>query len=176
MKFIKRLFIGIVSIIVLLLIVALFVPKKYTVSESINIKKPKQVVYDYVKLLKNQEQFSEWAKKDIASLSYKGIDGTVGATQSWNSTNKDVGEGLQTITAVTPDKIEVDLQFIRPMESKAKASQLLKMEADSSTTLTSEFYASDSWPMNLFGYFYVKSMIKETEIQNLKNVKAILEK
>ena len=47
-KILKRIFIAIAVLIVLLLIVALFVPKKYTVSVSETINQPKQLVYDYV--------------------------------------------------------------------------------------------------------------------------------
>ncbi len=64
MKILKRIFNAIAVLIVLLLIVALFVPIKYTVSVSETINQPKQLVYDYVRTLKNQEQYSEWVKAD----------------------------------------------------------------------------------------------------------------
>lgn len=176
MKILKFLAIGICGLVAILLLIAAFVPKQYTVSEKIVINKPKQVVYDYVKILKNQEQFSEWAKIDPPSLKYSGIDGTVGAMQTWDSQNKDAGAGSQKITALTPDRMDIDLEFIRPFKSSAKAANIFRAVNDSTTELTSEFYANDAWPMNLMGYFFAKGMIAETEKKNLQNAKGILEK
>ncbi len=53
MKIIKKILIAIVVIIAIPLIAALFVPKTYTVSVSETISKPKQVVFDYVRILDN---------------------------------------------------------------------------------------------------------------------------
>jgi hypothetical protein len=41
--------------------------------------------------------------------------------------------------------------------------------------LTSEFYADDSYPFNLMGYFMGRKIIEETQIKNLNNIKTILE-
>ena len=68
-----------VGIIALFLIVALFVKKDYAVEREIIINKPKQVVFDYVKILKNQDAYSVWNMKDLAAKkTYTGTDGTVG--------------------------------------------------------------------------------------------------
>src|SRR5690348_10023775 len=99
MKIVKKILLGIVAIIVLLLIIAIFLKKEYTVERSITINKPKQQIFDYVKLLKNQDNFSAWAKLDPnMKKEYHGTDGTVGFVSAWDSDKKDVGKGEQEIT------------------------------------------------------------------------------
>lgn len=54
------------GIIALLLIVALFVDKDFSAQRSIVINKPKAEIFAYIKLLKNQDTWSAWGKKDPA--------------------------------------------------------------------------------------------------------------
>jgi hypothetical protein len=173
MKIIKNIFKGIFIFIALLLIIAAFLPKKDTISSKIVINKPIAQVRSYLSLLKNQEQYSEWVKADTAKLpTITGVDGTVGATQNWDSKS---GVGQQIITSLTDTRMEVDLVFIKPMASSAKAANIYKSLSDNSTELTSEFYSNDKYPFNLFYQVFGKKMIKETEEKNLQNIKKILE-
>jgi hypothetical protein len=178
MKFLKKLFVALLVFIVLLLVVAFFIPANYTVSVSQTINQPKAVVYDYVKILKNQEKYSVWVMEDKnIQLEYFGTDGTIGAVSKWNSKIDNVGEGQQTITIMNPDKIEYALQFIRPMEGKAKSDYVFKSISDSQTELTTNFYGeSGPYPFNLISYAMGSYFIKKAETDNLANIKAILEK
>lgn len=176
MKILKLIGLGIVSLIVLLLIIALFIPNDYTVSVSTTINKPKQVVFDYAKLVKNQENYSIWVMKDPnVKMDYQGVDGTVGFKASWDSKDDNVGAGSQQITAVSEDRINVDLHFERPMKGEAKASTILKSISENQTKITAEFYGHSSYPMNLMNFMGEK-YITEAENQNLANLKKILEK
>ncbi len=177
MKIIKKILIAIVVIIAIPLIAALFVPKTYTVSVSETISKPKQVVFDYVRILDNQKNYSEWVMADPNSdITIEGTDGTVGATQKWNSKDDNVGEGSQTITALTPDRMDIDLNFIRPFAGHAKAADIFESINENETKVTLEFYSESVYPMNLPSYLFGKKMIAETSAKNLKNLKDILEK
>lgn len=176
MSFLKYLLYSIVGLFVFLLILALFIPKKYTVSVSETIGRPKAMVHDYLKMLKNQEYYSEWLKPDPnLRPEIIGEDGTVGATQKWNSKIKDVGEGSQTIVALTDDRMDMDLNFIRPMKGTAKAANIFKAVDDNNTKVTTEFYSHDSYPFNLISYFFGRKMITNVSKKNLANVKKILE-
>ncbi|HEU4790321.1 MAG TPA: SRPBCC family protein [Flavobacterium sp.] len=176
MKILKFIGLGIVSLIVLLLIIALFIPNDYTVSVSTTINKPKQVVFDYIKLIKNQENYSIWVMQDPnVNMDYQGMDGTVGFKASWDSKDDNVGEGSQQITAVSEDRIDVDLHFERPMKGEAKASNLLESISENETKVTSEFYGHSSYPMNLMNFMGEK-FITDAETKNLANLKKILEK
>lgn len=176
MKILKGLLITIGGLIALLLIVALFTPKDYTVSVSETINKPKQDVVNYVTMLGNQQQYSEWVKADPnLHPEIIGTDGTVGAIQRWNSKDDNVGEGEQQITSLTADRMDVDLHFKRPFEGEAKAANIFKAVSENQTLMTAEFYEHAKFPMNLMSYFIGKKMIEETQKKNLKNIKNILE-
>lgn len=66
MNIIKKIVLGIFGIIVLALLIALFLPKEYAIEREIIINQPKDIVFNYVKLLKNQDNFSVWFSKDPA--------------------------------------------------------------------------------------------------------------
>jgi|JI9StandDraft_1071089.scaffolds.fasta_scaffold35506_2 hypothetical protein len=177
MKIIKRILIGILGLIVLLLIIALFVPNQYTVTTTETVNRPSQEVFDYVKILENQRFYSVWLMKDPQlKPEIVGTDGTVGAIQKWNSANEDVGEGEQEITALTSDRMDVDLRFIRPFKGEAKAAMMVKSTGPDQTLVTSEFYSDSKYPFNLPAYVFGKKMMFDAETQNLKNIKQILEK
>ncbi len=177
MKTFKKILIVLGILIVIPLIVALFVPKKYTVSVSETINQPSQVVYDYVRILKNQEQYSEWIKPDPnLHPTITGVDGTVGAKQSWDSKDDNIGAGEQTITNLTTERMDMDLKFLKPFEGHSKAANIFKSVGKNQTLLTSEFYADETYPLNLMSYFFGRPMIEKTQTKNLKNIKEILEK
>ena len=64
MKVLKTIGIVILALIAIPLIVAIFVPKSYTVSVAETINVPKQQVYDYVRILDNQKEYSLWVLED----------------------------------------------------------------------------------------------------------------
>lgn len=178
MKFLKKLFLGLLFLIIILLVIAFFIPAKYTISVTETINQPKTVVYDYVKILKNQEQYNVWVMEDKnLKPEYIGTDGTVGAVEKWNSKIENVGEGQQTIAAMSPDRIDFDLKFIRPMEGKAKSAYIFKSISDNQTELTADFYGENGpYPFNLLSHIMGGYIIKKAQTDNLANIKTILEK
>ena len=177
MKVLKKIIFVILGIIAFLLIVAIFVPKSYTVSVKEVINKQKSEVFEYVRMLENQKQYSVFVLADPdLNPQITGIDGTVGAIQKWNSKLDEVGEGEQEITAITPDRIDVDLRFKRPFEGNAKAANIFRSISENQTEIISEFYSNDRYPLNLMSYFIGRKMMKDSETQNLQNIKKILEK
>lgn len=176
MKIMKRIGIAIVVLIAIPFIVALFIPKTYTVSVSETINQPKQVVFDYVRMLDHQKEYSVWvmADPDLNPV-ITGTDGTVGVVQKWNSKIDDVGEGEQEITSLTPDRMDLVIRFKRPFEGTATAANIFKSVSENQTLLTSEFYSNDSYPLNLPSYIFGRKMIKKDQTKNLRNIKRILE-
>ena len=80
------------GIIALLLIIALFMKREHYVNREIVINAPRQKVFDYLKLLKNQEKFNKHAMADPDRKGeFKGTDGTVGFIYAWSG-NKNAGE------------------------------------------------------------------------------------
>ena len=118
---------GLIIIIVLALITALFVKKEYAVERSVSISRSNQDVFEYVKYLKNQDQFSVWAKIDPAmKKEYRGTDGTVGFVSAWDSKNKQAGKGEQEIIKITDgERIDYVLRFLEPMKATDNAYFIL---------------------------------------------------
>jgi hypothetical protein len=173
MKILKKILIGLAAFIALLLIIAVFIPTTYTVSVSTTINKPQKEVYDYVKLIKNQEYYSIWVMQDTnIVMTYTGIDGTVGFTAHWIS--KEMGEGEQQITKVDGERVDVDLRF-KGHEGEQKAATIVKALSENQTHVTNEFYGNNPYPWNLM-CFVGKMFITDAQTKNMANLKAILEK
>jgi len=119
---IKKIGIALAALVGLFLIVGLITPKEFHMERSIVINKPVGEVFAYLQPLKNQEQWSPWAKKDPnMKKSYQGEDGVVGFISSWDG-NKEVGAGSQEIMKIIPgDRIEYELRFKKPMEATDSA-------------------------------------------------------
>jgi hypothetical protein len=178
MKIIKFLGIIVVAIVALALITALFVKSEYAVSREVTINKPKNEVFEYIKLLKNQENYSVWAKIDpYAQHEFKGTDGTVGFVSSWKSENKDMGIGEQTIEKIaTGERIDYELHFIEPFEARDHAYMTTVAVNDSTTSVTWGFEGRMNYPMNLMLLFMDMEEMLGKDLQGgLDNLKAVLE-
>ena len=136
----------------------------------------RQDVFDYIKMLKNQEQYSVWIRRDPnIAIRYTGEDGTAGATSAWDSKDKNVGAGEQEIKAVTPgEAVEVEVRFQRPFKATNYARTSVAL-ADSGTLVTNRFSGRSNYPMNIMNLFMDKLVGKDMQ-QNLENLKAQLEK
>ena len=111
----------ILGIIALLLIAGLFISKDMSASREIVINKSKAEVFNYIKYLKNQHNYSKWARLDPNMKNeYRGTDGAPGFINSWEG-NKKVGKGEQVILAVSDGRLDIELRFETPFKSIAKA-------------------------------------------------------
>jgi len=179
MRIIKKILIGLVAVIALLLIIALFVNKDYAVERAIIINKPKQVVFDYIKYLKNQDNYSVWNMKDPNSVrSYTGTDGTVGFIASWDSQMDDVGKGEQEIKKITDgERIDTELRFKKPFEATDNAYMTTEMVDSTKTTVKWGFNGHMNYPMNLMLIAMdMDKMLGKDLDAGLTNLKSVLEK
>ena len=130
MNALKIIGIAVVAIIVLVVVIALFINGKYAVEREVSINKPKQQVFDYVKYLKNQNQFSVWAKIDPdMKTEFRGEDATVGFVSAWDSENPKAGKGEQKILKIDEgNRIDYELHFIKPFESTDYAYRIHRGE------------------------------------------------
>ena len=104
-----------------ILIIALFTRKGIITEAAIDIDKPQQQVFDYLVLMKNQEQYNAWLMVDPKmKKEYSGTDGQPGSALAWESKTKTDGKARQQITDITaPEKIAFELVFEKPVPSKA---------------------------------------------------------
>jgi len=178
MKYIKRLLLIVVVLVVLILITALFVEQDTHVERSVIIAKPKSEVFDYLRMLRNQNDYSVWNKMDPKSKKwYKGTDGTVGFISAWDSKNDDVGAGEQEIMRITSEsRIDLEVRFKRPFESVGKAHFELKGAENNGTEVTWSFDSHSPYPFNIMLLFMdMDAMLGKDLEKGLENAKTILE-
>jgi hypothetical protein len=179
MKILKKILLFIVAIVAIALIAALFISNDMKAEREIVIKKPKQQVFDYIKYVKNQDNFSKWNKMDPGmKKTYIGTDGTVGFSYAWDSEKGEVGKGSQTITAIKEgERMDCDLHFLKPFESKAKTYFATTVVNDSTTKVTWAFDSKMPYPFNLMKLFMnMEKAIGDDFSTGLTNLKAVLEK
>ncbi|WP_366183969.1 SRPBCC family protein [Flavobacterium ovatum] len=179
MKIIKKILFAILAIIAIALIVALFMPKDYAVEREIVIKQPKDSVFNYIKYLKNQDDFSVWARIDPdMKKTFSGVDGTVGAIAGWESQNDKVGVGEQEIIKITEGaRIDFELRFKIPFESNDNAYMSTEAITVNETKVKWGFKGIMPYPMNLmFPLMNMEEMLGKDLQQGLDNLKVALEK
>lgn len=180
MKTLKKILIVVAILIAIPLIAAIFMKKDYTVEREIVINKPKTEVFEYIKYLKNQDNFSKWAKMDKnMKKSYEGTDGQIGFVSAWDSKNENVGKGEQEILKITEgERIDFELRFIKPFEATESAYMTTESENNgASTEVTWGFSGHMAYPMNFMLLFMdFEKMIGGDLDTGLKNLKKELEK
>ncbi len=179
MKFLKRLGISFGAIIAVVLIIPLFTKDEYAVVREVTVNRTKEDVFAYIKLLKNQDNFSVWANMDKnMRKSYSGTDGTVGFVSAWESQNNQVGAGQQEIKKILPgERIDYELRFLKPMKATNQAYMKVESVGDKQTKVFWGFQAKTPYPFNLMLLFFdAEAMIGKAFDEGLGNLKKLLEK
>ncbi len=166
------------GVVLLLVILAILAPKNYHVHRSIIINKPLADVFEYLKFIKNQDEWSPWMKKDPEMIRhFQGTDGKIGFVARWEG-NKQVGVGEQEIKKITKNSsIETELRFLKPFKSESDAYINVEETKDKHTKVTWGFSGENKFPMSIFMIFMSmdKSVGKDFE-EGMTNLKAVLEK
>ncbi|MFN8286682.1 MAG: SRPBCC family protein [Chitinophagales bacterium] len=176
MKIVKIILGIIVVVVLLVLVIALIMGKDYTVEREIVINKPKQQVFDYIKQLKNQDNYSKWNMQDPnMKKDFKGTDGTVGFVYAWDGNDK-AGKGEQEIQQINNgESITTELRFIKPFVGEAHTTMYTDAISENQTKVRWSFSSSMPYPMNIMKPFVVKMLSADQDL-SLQNLKAQLEK
>ena len=177
MKVLKKIIIVIVIIIAIPLIAGLFIKSEYSVVKEVTIQKPRQEVFDYIKFLRNQDNFSVWNQRDPEmKKGLTGTDGEVGAVASWDSQNEEVGAGEQEIKNITDgERIDFELRFLRPFEATDNAYFALE-DAENGTLVKWGFDGKMPYPWNIMGLFVdMEEMLGPDLQQGLDNLKEVMD-
>jgi hypothetical protein len=176
MKILKKILVVVLIIIAIPLIVALFVKKEYTVQREITINKPKNEVFDYVKHLRNQDNYSKWVRMDPnMKKDFRGNDGTVGFVYAWDG-NDNAGKGEQEIkNIIEGERVDVEIRFKKPMEGLAYAPIITEDVAPNRTKVKWGMQGKSPYPLNFMNLFMDGMLGKDLEI-SLNTLKGVLEK
>lgn len=168
----------ILGIIAAILIAGLFIPKGMKATREIVINKPNAEVFNYIKQLKNQDNYSKWGSMDPnMKKEYKGTDATPGFVSAWEG-NKKVGQGEQEIISIEEGrKLNTELRFIKPFKSVAQSSMTTEAITENSTKVSWGFEGSMNYPMNAMKLFMnMEKAIGNDFSTGLSKLKTLLEK
>jgi len=171
MKVLKFIGVLIVLIIAFFLIAGLIMPKEFSNKEEIIINKPQEQVFNYVKHLKNQNNYGTWNLMDPdMKQTYKGEDASVGFTVFWESDNWQVGKGNQKIIEIEEGKsmtteITID-DYGDPMIAKISTASI----GEDKTKVTWENEGVMNYPFNTISLFIDMEDDFEDGLENLKKI------
>src|SRR5688572_13322372 len=116
---IKKILLGLLAAVILLIIVGFFLPGKVEVTKSIVVNAPAEYAFEEVDVLENWDKWSYWNTLDTTmTISYGDKPRGAGAFYSW--VGKEVGEGKLNITESIPNtSIKADLDFMEDGPAKA---------------------------------------------------------
>ena len=168
----------ILGLIVLVFVLSMIAPKTYNVSRSIEIARPKQEVFDYLRSLEKMDEWSPWAKKDPNMVkTFTGIDGEPGCVSHWVG-NKEVGEGEQEIKkVVNGERIDSELRFLKPFKSTSDCYLITDGVGSENTKVTWGFSGNNKFPMSIMTLFKsMDSMVGKDFEEGMRSLKANLER
>lgn len=170
----KKILIGLGTLIALFLIVALFLPKTVTVSRSIVINKPAQEIYDKVADFNYYTKWNTWSQMEpTAKNTMSGTPKESGHSWTWEGDK--VGAGSLVIEKVDPGKaIESRLTFLKPMEAVAKDLWTFA-EAEGGTKVTWTYEGEMDYPIGRYFGLGMDGMLGPDFEKGLANIKKLCE-
>lgn len=177
----KKILLAIAGVLALLLLVAALMPKDFKIEKEIVINKSQSQVFDYLKMIKNGNEWNPWMKKNpntdpSGAQTFKGQDGAVGFINSWSSKNREIGVGEEEIIAIVPnEKIELELRLVEPIKATHKISFTTQTVAENQTKVTWTMTGSTPFPTNII-YFFTQKEVGKNFVTGLDDLKAVLEK
>lgn len=175
-KLITKLLLALVGLVLLIVIVGIFLPRQVRVQRSLSMNAPTDVIYGEINNLKSWPKWSAWHRLDPKmEITYAGPEAGPGASYSWKSTHKDVGNGTMSITSGAADSIATQMDFME----HGKASATFRFTKDGNATKVTWTMLSDmgSNPVaKLFGFLFMDKMVGsdfEKGLHNLDSVSAI---
>ena len=176
MNIIITILLVIAGIIALVLVIALLMKKEHYVIRDITINAPRQKVFDYIKLLKNQDEFNKHAMAGPdRKREFKGTDGTVGYIYAWSG-DKNAGVGEKEIKNIIEGKrIETEIRFVKPMTALASIIMETESLSGDQTKVSWSNAGTLKYPFNIMIPMMEKHVAKDMD-GSLLNLKNILEK
>lgn len=111
----KKILIGLVVVIGVILIIAALKPADYTVSREITINAPADKIFPYINDAKKMDSWNPWTEVDPnAKMTFSGPEAGVGAKASWDSKGQ-LGVGSATVIESVPNSVvKTQLEYTKP--------------------------------------------------------------
>lgn len=127
----KKIAIGVVAILAIILGLAATKPNEFAVTREITIKATPEKIVPLIADFHNWTHWSPWEHLDPAMVrTMEGPASGKGAVYGWKG-NSSVGQGRMEVLEVTPAKVLIKLDFMDPVESNNLAEFVLAPAGDS---------------------------------------------
>ncbi len=174
---IKKILFGLLAVIAIVLVAAVFQPGTMVVERSATMAAPPSAVFAVVNDFRRWIEWSPWAKLDPEmKTTLEGPPTGVGAVYKWSGNNR-VGEGSTSLVGSVPDeKVEMKLAFVRPFPGEADVR--LTFAPDSGgTKVTWAMQSPQPYLGKLMGLFMdCEKMCGDQFLEGLANLKGVVEK
>ncbi|PCE62425.1 SRPBCC family protein [Sediminicola luteus] len=152
-------------------------PKEFFVKSKVIVKREPAEIFEYLRLLKNQSNWSFWEKDNrFFESGIIGEDGELGAVRFWESATS-VGQGEQKIIHINaPHRIDTELSFMNFSLFKCFLYYKVGRNSMHKTFVEVGFSAKMGFPVNIM--VMLRGSRKRAQLgfdESMQNLKAILE-
>jgi hypothetical protein len=150
-------------------------PSIFRVQRMKSIQAPPDKILALIEDFHNWESWSPYEKLDVnLKRTYTGAAKGRGAVYAWEGNSK-AGAGRMEIIGITPSKLTIKLDFVRPFEGHNTADFILYPKGDS-TDVTWVMHGPQPYARKVLGTFLnMDRLIGKAFEEGLANLKAIAE-
>jgi Polyketide cyclase / dehydrase and lipid transport len=150
--------------------------RPFTITRSTSIAASPGAIHALVDDFHEWAKWSPWEDLDPAlQRSYSGPDSGVGAHYAWKG-NRKAGEGWMEITDSSPDRVEIELAFMKPMRNTQQVEFVLTPTSGGTDVTWRMAGQHEGLMMNLFSkVFPMEKMIGTDFEKGLARLKAAAE-
>lgn len=173
----KKIALGAIAIVLLILLMAAMKPASFSVSRSIVIAAPPQKIAALITDFHQWRSWSPWEGLDPAMRrSFSGAGSGVGAVYRWDG-NRQVGSGRMEITeAASPARTVIKIDFLAPVAA-SNVSEFVLTPASGGTTVLWSMRGPMPFISRLMTVFVsMDSLVGKDFEQGLAQLKAAAEK
>ncbi len=181
MKLLRVFFLFFSFVVTIPFALALFLPRQYSVEETINIDQPKKDVCNYILHFKNVKKYDEkFRQATNVKYEYKKRDGREGFLLFWKSDQKEIGAGRIKIVDILDEEeyeIHYETDFYKPYSKKEEGSFIISEMTDSSTHIIWKVDGRLNYPTNvIFLWVDVEKDFKNKLSYGLENIRELMGK
>ena len=173
---IKKLLLGLVAVIVIILVVASFQSDDMNITRSTTTSASPETVFKIVNDFRQWDAWSPWSKLDpTMKKTFEGPPEGVGAVYRWSGNNT-VGEGSMKLIESKPgEKVGMKLEFVRPFAGKNDVQFLFTPEG-TGTKITWAMQSKQPFIGKIVGLFMnFEKVCGDQFLEGLASLKKIAE-
>lgn len=174
MNILRNILLALAVIVVIATVGIYFLPNNYSISNTVEINRPADLVFQQVANFNHWDKWSPWREMEpTAKISIEGAAATEGHKMSWEG--EKLGSGSATLVAVAENEALVySNHFVKPMEASAKDYWRFETMGDK-TKVTWTSTGGLKFPFGrLFGLI-IDNAVSKPEKKGLENLKTVCE-